>query len=854
MIATMTLLIIAIIAASVMILGNLRTETLQVAEHDVDRHNLTLAGQAERTFQSIELILANISDNLSARGVFNSPSLDVVMGDRDTHQFLQEKLTGLPQLEAITLINAQGKLINFSRYWPIPDVNVSDRDYFHILSKPNSKGSYVGEPVLNRGTGTWNIYVAKKIVGIDGEFSGLILAAISLKYFEDFYASISLGQGSSQALLREDGVLLAIYPRIREVGAKLKSNLNWVSEQPNRSILRELSPVDGKWKIKAARKLATVPLIIMTTQTTDSVLASWYRTVKMVIVFDTGFIVLSIVSVGFVVRSWRQQGMLIKAKAQQAKTEKAKASLETELLREQERNAGAANRAKSSFLAMISHEIRTPMNAVVGLASTLLDTNLDVEQRASVKAIHNAGDGLLDILNDILDFSRLEAGSLALEVVPFRLRSVIAGAMSVIRPNAEMKGLQALSKIELAVPEWVSGDPGRIRQILLNLLSNAIKFTEHGTISLEVSAVSAPGDFVRLDWVITDTGMGIPEDRIGDLFKDFVQVDNSISRRFGGSGLGLSICRRLTEQMGGEIDVSSVVGQGSRFHFSITLPLAAAQPSKHDRPTDSVRLLTEAIERVGHRVRLLVADDSETNRLIIVRMLRDYDVETLQAIDGAEAVEMIASHRPDIVLMDMQMPHLDGIAATLAIRACENSMHRIPIIAYTANAFAEDRETCARAGMTDFLAKPVRKNLLIETLLRALTSKGAWVAVPGTSDEILSAVSASFDASRYTALAEETDEAIARKLLQTFLAEADVKIGSLRDASEIGRASLKNTAHSLKGSASTFGFMETARIAREMEAVGADADEALLRKHVTSMAAAFSLERSELQKQFGVAA
>jgi hypothetical protein len=315
-------LIIALLSTSTMIAWNLRQETLRGAERDLDRHNLTLAGQAERSFQSIELILSNVSDHLSSRGVFNSASLDVVMADADTYQFLKEKLAGLPQIEAITLINAQGKLINFSRYWPIPDINVSDRDYFVELNKGDSPARFIGKPVHNRGTGTWNIYIARRITGINGEFSGTILAAISLEYFEKFYQSISLGEGSSQSLLRDDGVLLAIYPSIREIGEKFKSGLDWVSVNPERTLITELSPADGKWKIKAARKLTSVPLIIMTVPTFDSALAPWLRTVHLMIAFNLGLVILILLAVGSIIRIWRQQNLLVAARTERSDAEK----------------------------------------------------------------------------------------------------------------------------------------------------------------------------------------------------------------------------------------------------------------------------------------------------------------------------------------------------------------------------------------------------------------------------------------------------------------------------------------------------------------------------------------------------
>lgn len=258
-------LVIALAAMSLIIAGNLREDTLRNAEINLSRHSLTLAGQADRSFQSVDLILSSITDHLTNQGVFDSASYEAAMSGADTHKFLKEKLAGLPQIEAITMINADGKLLNFSRYWPIPAVNVSDRDYYSALrdSKTNEL-TFIGQPVQNRGTGTWNIYIARRVNGLRGEFAGLVLAAMSLQYFEDFYQSVSLGEGSAEALLREDGTLLARYPRTKEIGQVFNSGNRLVLKDGGRA-LREVSPVDHIRRIKAAHRLSSLPLLVLTT-------------------------------------------------------------------------------------------------------------------------------------------------------------------------------------------------------------------------------------------------------------------------------------------------------------------------------------------------------------------------------------------------------------------------------------------------------------------------------------------------------------------------------------------------------------------------------------------------------------
>jgi CheY-like chemotaxis protein len=256
------MVIIALAAMSFIIASNLRQDALTSGEIALRRHTLALAGQADRSFQSIDLILSSINDQLSALGVFDGASYRVAMGGRDTFEFLQGKLAGLPQLDAITMIDSTGKLINFSRYWPIPDVNVSDRDYFAALRDNPDMLTFVGKPVQNRGTGTWTIYIARRVNGVNSQFSGLILAAMSLQYFEEFYRSISLGEGSSAALLRDDGTLLARYPKTPDVGKVFASSKAAAQLRSTGGFVREMSPIDNVMRLKNSQKLSGFPLLV----------------------------------------------------------------------------------------------------------------------------------------------------------------------------------------------------------------------------------------------------------------------------------------------------------------------------------------------------------------------------------------------------------------------------------------------------------------------------------------------------------------------------------------------------------------------------------------------------------------
>ncbi len=368
-----------------------------------------------------------------------------------------------------------------------------------------------------------------------------------------------------------------------------------------------------------------------------------------------------------------------------------------------------ANQAKSAFLANMSHEIRTPMNGIIGCTDILLDLAPSAEQRSYLVMQRNAESLLLTIINDILDFSKLESTGFTPEQVPADLYAVVGETVALVRTQAEEKGLAICAEIDPALPRWMLGDPPRLRQILLNLMGNAVKFTEKGSVSLAVSAEPGGSPAIRL--AVTDTGIGIPADRHHLLFQDFSQAHQA-STRYGGTGLGLAICRRLVEAMGGMIGVDSEPGQGSCFWF--VLPLAEAPAP--EVPDYAPPAVAEQAQAAGARI--LVAEDIKVNQVIIERLLTGIGHQVTLAENGAEALEAARTGSFDLILMDMRMPVMDGVAATRAIRALPGARGSIPILGLTANATPEDAARCLEAGMNDHMIKPVDRALLARAVTK----------------------------------------------------------------------------------------------------------------------------------------
>ncbi|WP_045222766.1 hybrid sensor histidine kinase/response regulator [Desulfonatronum thioautotrophicum] len=489
------------------------------------------------------------------------------------------------------------------------------------------------------------------------------------------------------------------------------------------------------------------------------------------------------------------------------------------------REAEAGTQAKSLFLANMSHEIRTPLNAIIGMAEVSLETPKDELRRDALETILHETLALLEIINEILDFSKIEADQIQLEQREFSIQNVLRHIDTSIAIQANRKGVVYASEMDPDVPNRIYGDPLRLRQILFNLIGNALKFTKKGEIRVQVELIGKNDQLATIRFSVTDTGIGIANDRLGIIFDSFSQADSSTTRKYGGTGLGLSISKRLVELMGGEIGVTSHVGSGSTFWFVVPFAtVAETAPSTVEEITAFPDLPTGPALLTPHNIKILLVEDYPTNQQVALRHLRGAGFFVDVAENGLQAVEAVSREDYNLILMDIQMPEMDGYAATQEIRKLEEKNKdstrntRIPIIAMTAHALTGYKDKCLAAGMDDYLTKPMRRHELL-----AMVQKWTGVAI-GSSPRAVregveqeSVTQAPLDYA--LALEEfEQDASFLQEMIQIFIANAQRQMKSIEKSLQSGDIeAVVDEAHAMKGGAANLTAVKIAALAQDLE-------------------------------------
>ncbi len=487
-----------------------------------------------------------------------------------------------------------------------------------------------------------------------------------------------------------------------------------------------------------------------------------------------------------------------------------------------------AAKAKSAFLANMSHEIRTPMNGVLGMLELIKDTSLTKTQGDLLGTAYASADSLLAIINDILDFSKIEAGKMTIEHIEISIRDIVSEICTLLAGTAREKGLTLSCHTDMDLPKVLIGDPVRLRQVLTNLIGNAVKFTESGEVNVQVNLLENISSLARIEFSVEDTGIGISEDILPDLFNEFTQADGSTTRKFGGTGLGLTISRQLVELMGGEISVVSTEGLGSTFTFALDMAIAENQ-SRQQRQVLQIPAATleqnHSEETVfPDSIQVLMAEDNVVNQKVTISMLKKIGIQRIDvAEDGCKAVSMNSSQTYDLILMDCQMPQMSGYEATGIIRQQERAQQLppIPIIAMTANAMTEDREKCLAAGMDDYLSKPVKKEELKKTLAQWLI----YDTLPQTADNTNTSREMAEKTAQYPLIDQQILAALKElmeeefpALINSYIEDAPKLLADILSSSkEAEREVLVRAAHTLKSSSSNLGAKQLAAIAEGIE-------------------------------------